>query len=296
MKHKTAWGIEGVVFWQAHRGGGGFERPDNTLISAHYAWDLGGAAELDIRTTADGQIICLHDPTLRRTTDAPGTIADIPVASLPYASFAHVDAGAKFSPAFTGARVPLLRDIFAEMSTLPEARVYLDLKNINLERLANLIAEYGLEERVWVAGPERQYLADMKCFLPAVGTMQWIGGESGYEIESKFLASASAGFAGLSQIQLHLNDKIESENAADATAKKRVRNATTWRYTIGPEFISSALALCSEAKIDLEVFPWKFDEGDLFTLLDLGVRWFATDEPERFSTTVRRWLSKKNGT
>ncbi len=34
-----------MVQWQAHRGGGGVERPDNTIVSFLYGWDLGGIAE-----------------------------------------------------------------------------------------------------------------------------------------------------------------------------------------------------------------------------------------------------------
>lgn len=273
-------GIGGVVFWQAHRGGGGVERPDNTMISALYGWGLGGAAELDIRLTADGKIVCLHDPTLRRTTDAPEDIADVPVTELSYERFAALDAGAKFDPAYAGARVPLLTEVFAAMAADPKKRAYLDCKNIDLGQLARMIADYGLDGRIWVAGPKRTDLAEMRKLLPTVDTMQWLGG-SGAEIAAKYEDSAASGFQGLAQIQFHLNDR------ADAAE----RPSSEWRYTVEPRTLAGALARCRDAGVDLEVFPWKFADSDIWALLDLGVRWFATDEPARFSAAAKAWLA-----
>ncbi|HWR12710.1 MAG TPA: glycerophosphodiester phosphodiesterase family protein [Rectinemataceae bacterium] len=272
-------GIGGVVFWQAHRGGGGVERPDNTMISALYGWSLGGAAELDIRLTADGKIVCLHDPTLRRTTNAPESIADVPVTELRYEQFAELDTGAKFDLKFAGARVPLLTEVFAAMAADPKKRAYLDCKNIDLGQLARMIADYGLDGRIWVAGPKRADLAEMRKILPSVDTMQWLGG-TGAEIVAKYEDSAAAGFQGLAQIQFHLNDR------ADAAE----RPSSGWRYTVEPRVLADALARCGDAGVDLEVFPWKFAEADIWALLDLGVRWFATDEPARFSAAVEAWL------
>lgn len=280
----TSDGMEGIgciVFWQAHRGGGGVERPDNTMVSACYGWDMGGAAELDIRLTVDGKIVCLHDPTLRRTTDAPDDIADIPVTELRYEQFAGVDAGAKFAPAYAGARVPLLTEIFAAMAADPRKRAYLDCKNIDLGQLAKMIADYGLDGRIWVAGPKRADLAEMRKLLPSVDTMQWLGG-TGADIVAKYEDSAAAGFEGLSQIQFHLNDKA---NLAEPPS-------SGWRYTVEPSTLAAALARCQEAGVELEVFPWKFTDFDIWALLDLGIRWFATDEPARFSAAVKTWLAR----
>ena len=41
--------------------------------------------------------------------------------------------------------------------------------------------------------------------------------------------------------------------------------------------------------IDLQVLPWKFERKDIEALLDLGVRWYATDEPKRFLDAVNGW-------
>lgn len=271
-------GIGGEIFFQAHRGGGGFERPDNTLAACRYGWSLGGIAELDLRQTKDGKIVCLHDPTLRRTTDARAEIADIPVSELPYAAFEDVDAGRYFAAEYEGERVPLLSDVFAVMAGDSSLYAYLDLKERGLEETTALIGKYGLEGRAIVAGPERERLAEIKSSFPEVATMHWLGG-SGAQIMAQFRADAEARFAGLDQVQFHLNDDVG--------------RAGGWRYTIDAAFIREALAICSDAGVDLEVFPWHFEAGDIVPLLDIGLRWFSSDEPARFCSCASEWLADK---
>jgi glycerophosphoryl diester phosphodiesterase len=98
------------IIWQAHRGGGLYEAPDNTMAALLYGWRLGGVPEVDIRLTADDELICLHDDTLARTTDAPAAIANVPVRQLTLAEILKYDAGKKFAPRFAGEKVLPLRN------------------------------------------------------------------------------------------------------------------------------------------------------------------------------------------
>ena len=67
--------------------------PENTLVSFAQAVALGvDALEMDLHLSSDGVPVVSHDPTLDRTTDASGAVADRTVAAL-----ARVDAGARFS-------------------------------------------------------------------------------------------------------------------------------------------------------------------------------------------------------
>ena len=81
-----------VVHFQAHRGGMR-EAPENTLAAYRYAWALGGIPEVDVCTTKDGVIICLHDATLARTTNAPADVKDVPVSELTFEDVRTWDAG-----------------------------------------------------------------------------------------------------------------------------------------------------------------------------------------------------------
>ena len=78
--------------------------PENTLAAARAAFDLGAAfVEIDVRTTADGDLVVIHDPAVDRTTNGTGWVAHKTMAQL-----AALDAGSWFDPAFAGERVPRL--------------------------------------------------------------------------------------------------------------------------------------------------------------------------------------------
>jgi len=76
--------ISGETIAIAHRGGwGGSGAPEGTLAAFQAAVD-GGAdwLEFDVRRTADGSLVVLHDPTIDRTTDGTGAIADLTLAEI----------------------------------------------------------------------------------------------------------------------------------------------------------------------------------------------------------------------
>jgi glycerophosphoryl diester phosphodiesterase len=82
----------------AHRGGRGLG-PENTLAACRIALGLGvDAVELDVRLTADGVPVALHDATLERTTTGHG-----PLCAQTFASLGRLDASAGF-PGWTGGR------------------------------------------------------------------------------------------------------------------------------------------------------------------------------------------------
>jgi glycerophosphoryl diester phosphodiesterase len=88
-----------------HRGAAG-HAPENTRASFRLAWELGAdMVELDVRLTADGHPVALHDATLDRTTDGDG-----PVAARTLTEIRTLDAGARFGPAFAGERLPTLAE------------------------------------------------------------------------------------------------------------------------------------------------------------------------------------------
>src|SRR2546430_16980948 len=87
----------------AHRGASA-AAPENTLAAFRLAADLGAdGIELDVRGTADGQLVVLHEASVNRTTAAAGRGAALPLDQLQ-----RVDAGKKFGPSFPGERVPLV--------------------------------------------------------------------------------------------------------------------------------------------------------------------------------------------
>lgn len=65
-----------------HRGAAGYA-PENTLASLERAINLGvDLVEFDVRRTADGKLVLMHDDTVDRTTNGQGSIESLPLGVL----------------------------------------------------------------------------------------------------------------------------------------------------------------------------------------------------------------------
>ena len=88
--------------------------PENTLAGFRVAKSLNCRwVEFDVRLTADGHPILLHDDRLQRTTDGRGK-----VGALSLAAVRRHDAGAWFDRSFTGQRVPTLQEALTLLAEL----------------------------------------------------------------------------------------------------------------------------------------------------------------------------------
>ncbi|MBK5911693.1 hypothetical protein CCR85_09360 [Rhodothalassium salexigens] len=68
-----------VALVSAHRGGPAPGYPENALETFAHAASLGPVAlEVDVRRSADGVLLLMHDDTLDRTTTGAGPVADTP--------------------------------------------------------------------------------------------------------------------------------------------------------------------------------------------------------------------------
>ena len=69
-----------VIF--AHRGASAYA-PENTLAAFELAVQQGAdAIELDVKLSADGHAIVMHDETLERTTGGQGRVKEMSLAKL----------------------------------------------------------------------------------------------------------------------------------------------------------------------------------------------------------------------
>lgn len=72
----------------AHRGASA-ENPEHTLGAYVAALDEGAEAlECDVRLTADGHLVCVHDRTLKRTTRTSGLVSSMELSELEQLDFA----------------------------------------------------------------------------------------------------------------------------------------------------------------------------------------------------------------
>ena len=263
------------ISFQAHRGSVD-EAPENTLPAFRHAWQFPGAVpETDVRTTRDGALVCVHDATLARTTDAPAELRNVDIAELTLAQVRSCDAGVRFGGAdanrrFAGARVPTLAEVFAELKREPARRLYLEVKAVDLHQLRQMIDDEGVRDRLLFVSGAQSMLLRLNELFPGVPTMTWIGGAPA-EIERRFTQLEATGFAGISQLQLHLH-VVTGEPAIT--------------YVLSEEFLRAAVARLAAHGAQLQLRPFAFDGRSLRRLIDLGVHWFVADGPQRFAVAL----------
>jgi glycerophosphoryl diester phosphodiesterase len=143
----------------AHRGASG-SAPENTMAAFGLAVRQGAdAIELDVRLTADGVPVVLHDAMLDRTTSGHG-----PLGSLSLAQVQELDAGARFTPdrgrtfpfRGSGVRVPALAVVLQEFPRMP---ILVEVKEIAAqEAVRRVILEAGAAERCVLASEQHAAL------------------------------------------------------------------------------------------------------------------------------------------
>ncbi|UQA93977.1 glycerophosphodiester phosphodiesterase [Streptomyces halobius] len=114
----------------AHRGAAQ-HAPENTLAAVDAAHRRGLVwVENDVQRTEDGQLIVIHDTTLKRTTDAEKVFPDRApwrVGDFTAAEIARLDAGSWFGKRFAGERVPTLASFLRRLDRNGQ-RLLLEIK------------------------------------------------------------------------------------------------------------------------------------------------------------------------
>lgn len=143
-----------------HRGAAALA-PENTWESFNLALSLGvDAIETDIRATADGELVLLHDRQLERTTSGQGAIDQTA-----WSVVQHLDAGSWFSPDYDQARVPRLLDTLQRYGK--QTHLVLEIKQAGLTapvleqvNACNLLAD------VTFTAFEFEIVQQVKAFAP----------------------------------------------------------------------------------------------------------------------------------
>jgi hypothetical protein len=94
----------------------------------------------------------------------------------------------------------------------------------------------------------------------------------------KFAVLEQENFQDITEVQLHLNDAPGGK----------------WRYALDPDFVVQALETTRKYGVLLQTLPWQFERTDLIAILDLGVRSFAVDFPNKFKKICADYFSRKN--
>lgn len=142
-----------------HRGANNLA-PENTLEAARICADQRFQyVELDVRTTADGELVVIHDADLKRTTNDSGLVIDRTLASVK-----ALDAGGWFRTGSAGYRVPTLAQMLALMRG--NGGLYIEVKHADPAQLLNLVKENDLLEQCFFWGFDTASLRELRVLSP----------------------------------------------------------------------------------------------------------------------------------
>lgn len=252
--------------------------PENTLRAFRGAVATGASGlEMDVRSTADGEVVVCHDATVDRTTEGSG-----PVAAHTLAELVELDAAYRFVPGHGAEghapdgpyplrgmgtddlRIPTLRAVLAEF---PDSMLTMELKDGPAESPAlaadvgALLAEYGRDDDVIVSAFDHACLRAFRRVAPTVPTAT--------------SADETAAFWGSRDLPVV---------APGTHPPVAVQVPITYRDidVVTPEFVADARAG------GLAVHVWTIDDPDrIGWLLDLGVDGIMSDRPDVLVRTLR---------
>lgn len=151
----------------AHRGASA-HAPENTLPAFELAVAQStDAIELDVKLSADGQVVVVHDATVDRTTDGQGRVRDLSLAQLK-----SLDAGSFFSQQYRGTKIPTLEEVFEALGR----RTFINVELTNyttprdqlVEKVCGLVSRFGLQKRVLFSSFFASNLSKARACLPDV--------------------------------------------------------------------------------------------------------------------------------
>ena len=242
----------------AHRGGASL-RPEETLEAFANAEALGADMfELDVRATADGAIVLLHDATVDRTTDGKGPVAEIRLSELRKLDAGYrwtMDGGKTYPYRGKDIRVPTLEEVFKRD---PRTRMVVEMKVRTQEfaqSLCKLTREAGMSQHVLVASFDHENLHAFRQACPEVATSM-----SAREARI-FVSMAKIGLA-----------SAYSPDAVALQVPERLGSL---------EVLTPGLIKAARGR-NLRVHAWTINEdATMRRLIELGVDGIMTDRPDR---------------
>jgi len=154
-----------VIF--AHRGASA-HAPENTLAAFELALAQNAdAIELDVKLSADGRAVVIHDPTVDRTTGSRGRVKD-----LSFAQLSLLNAGGYFSARYDREKIPLLEEVFEKLGK----RTFINVELTNystprdslVETVCRLVQQFGLQKQVMFSSFFASNLSKARLYLPEV--------------------------------------------------------------------------------------------------------------------------------
>ena len=254
--------LAGAPLLIAHRGGSHLA-PENTLFAFRRAirWWRADLLEIDVHPTRDGDCVVIHDPTLDRTTDGRGRVADFTVDEL-----RRLDAGYRFTPdggashpfRGRGIRLSTLREVLEE---LPDARVNVEVKDGRAQQaVQRTIRDARAEHRVLVAAGDSRNRSLFRGYPGPVSA----GAQELYTFYA-----------------LHLTRATRFYRPPVDAFQMPERNGG--RQVLDPRWVREAHAH------NVAIHVWTVDEeDDMRRLLEWGVDGIISDRPDRLARVLHQ--------
>ena len=154
-----------IIF--AHRGASA-HAPENTLAAFELALAQGAdGIELDVKLSADGHVVVIHDPTTDRTTGAHGRVKDLSLAEL-----RGLNAGSFYSANFSAEKIPMLEEVFEAFGK--KIFINVELTNYNtprdhlVESVCMLVKKFNVQKHVMFSSFYASNLSKARSYLPEV--------------------------------------------------------------------------------------------------------------------------------
>ena len=112
--------------------------PENTLANFRACLELRIGFEFDVERTRDGELICIHDSSVDRTTNGTGNVSELTLAQI-----RKMDAGSWFDAKFAGEKVPTVDEVLQLVADYRrhDVLIAVDLKAENLGKDVVRLAE-----------------------------------------------------------------------------------------------------------------------------------------------------------
>lgn len=248
----------------AHRGGKGLW-PEETMYAFEHAVELGvDVLEMDVHSTADGELVLMHDDTVDGTTNGTGPINGLTLAEVQALDAGYTwtaDDGQTFPFRGQGITVATLREVFTRFPTM---RMNIEIKQSEpsiIGQLCDLIDAYDMQDRILVASFNADTMAEFQQVCPNIARS---AGAS--EIRTFFVMNTlklAAGFTPSSHA-------FQVPEYSDST------------HVLTPAFIEAAQSR------NIQVHAWTINEvEDMQRIRDLGIDGIITDYPDRLIEVLK---------
>ncbi len=153
----------------AHRGCSEIA-PENTLSAFQAVLDHGvPGVELDIHECGSGELVVIHDSSLKRVTGYEAAVEETP-----YDAIRELDAGKWFADEFTGEKIPLLEEVFELLGTSVYYDIEIKSRKYHYGSLENKLVETvrrrGLENRAVISSFDPLSLREIRRTDPELQT------------------------------------------------------------------------------------------------------------------------------